>query len=58
MGALGVFEENESGIMDETARATAKRWAAEVVLDAQKEGFDITSIKEQLYTMGWPRPTA
>jgi hypothetical protein len=37
---------------------TVNEWAAQIVKDAEKEGFDILSIKEQLYAVGWPRPPA
>jgi hypothetical protein len=45
-------------IMDEPAKAVTKQLVAEIVSNAQKEGFDILSIKEQLCAMGWPRSTA
>jgi hypothetical protein len=45
-------------MLGDAERTTGKQWAAQIVMDAEKEGFDIMSIKEQLYAMGWPRPAA
>ena len=45
-------------MIGDAERADAKQWAAQIVRDAEKEGFDIMSIKDQLYALGWPRPAA
>jgi hypothetical protein len=45
-------------VWEESMRNQVKLWAAQVVLAAQKEGFNILSIKEQLYVLGWPRQEA
>jgi hypothetical protein len=42
----------------EAQRKDAQLWAAQITKEAEKEGFDIMSIKEQLYALGWPRPSA
>ena len=39
-------------MIGDAKRTDAKRWAAQIVKDAEKEGFDIMSIKEQLYALG------
>jgi hypothetical protein len=52
-GTVAAFYER----LGDPERATAKQWVAQIVMDAAKEGFDITSIKEQLYAMGWPHST-
>lgn len=39
----------------EAELSAAKLWAAQIVTAAEKEGFDIMSIKTQLYALGWPR---
>ena len=44
------------GMIGDAERTDAKRWAAQIVKDAEKEGFDIMAIREQLYALGWPRP--
>jgi len=45
-------------MIGDAERTDVKLWAAQIVKDAGKEGFDIMSIKDQLYALGWPRPGA
>lgn len=42
-------------ILGDPERASAKQWAANVVIEAEKEGFNVLSIKEQLLAMGLTR---
>jgi hypothetical protein len=41
--------------LPEEQRALTHKWAAEVARAAEKEGFDLHTIKEQLYAVGSPR---
>jgi hypothetical protein len=41
-------------IPEEQQNAT-RRWASEIVKHARAEGFDLMTIKDQLYALGWPR---
>lgn len=42
-------------VLPETERKDALHWAAAVISAADTEGFDVMTIKEQLYALGFPR---
>ena len=42
--------------LPEDNRKNLQKWVADIIARASKEGFDIMTVKEQLYALGWPRP--